>query len=131
MTRAQISATIPATADAVRKAQKPRAVAAIPMCCMTVPFTFDWCQPYRCAWEPFWMHAKVRTAVPEREYICSAGNCVRPSNSPGRHRIGCYARRQTGLGRKRMVFIAAVLVFVIVVGLIDAGLPWPDPKRRP
>jgi hypothetical protein len=29
-----------------------------------------------------------------------------------------------------MVFIAAVLLFVVVVGIVDAGLPWPDPKSR-
>jgi hypothetical protein len=30
-----------------------------------------------------------------------------------------------------MVFIVAVLLFVVVVGIVDAGLPWPDPRRRP
>jgi hypothetical protein len=29
---------------------------------------------------------------------------------------------------KKMAFILAVLLFVVVVGIIDAGLPWPDPK---
>jgi hypothetical protein len=27
-----------------------------------------------------------------------------------------------------MAFIIAVLLFVVVVGSVDAGLPWPDPK---
>jgi hypothetical protein len=27
-----------------------------------------------------------------------------------------------------MAFIVAVLLFVVVVGIVDAGLPWPDPK---
>jgi hypothetical protein len=29
-----------------------------------------------------------------------------------------------------MVFIVAVLLFVVVVGIVDAGLPWPDPRKR-
>jgi hypothetical protein len=32
--------------------------------------------------------------------------------------------------RKRMAFIVAVLLFVVVVGIVDAGLSWPDPKSR-
>jgi hypothetical protein len=32
--------------------------------------------------------------------------------------------------RKQMAFIVAVLLFVVVVGSVDAGLPWPDPKSR-
>jgi hypothetical protein len=33
-----------------------------------------------------------------------------------------------------MAFIVAVLLFVVVIGIVDAGLPWPAPKsdqRRP
>jgi hypothetical protein len=29
-----------------------------------------------------------------------------------------------------MQFILGVIFFVIVVGLVDAGLPWPPPKGR-
>ncbi|MDB6162208.1 MAG: hypothetical protein JWO04_5914 [Gammaproteobacteria bacterium] len=29
-----------------------------------------------------------------------------------------------------MTFIVAVLLFVVVVGIVDAGLPWPDPRQR-
>lgn len=29
-----------------------------------------------------------------------------------------------------MQFILGVIFFVIVVGLVDAGLPWPTPKGR-
>jgi hypothetical protein len=29
-----------------------------------------------------------------------------------------------------MQFILGVIFFVIVVGLVDAGLPWPAPKGR-
>lgn len=30
----------------------------------------------------------------------------------------------------RMAFILGVILFVLVVGWIDAGLPWPDPRNR-
>jgi hypothetical protein len=29
-----------------------------------------------------------------------------------------------------MQFILGVIFFVIIVGFIDAGLPWPVPNRR-
>lgn len=29
-----------------------------------------------------------------------------------------------------MAFILGVILFVLVVGWIDAGLPWPDPRNR-
>jgi hypothetical protein len=29
-----------------------------------------------------------------------------------------------------MAFVFGVLMFVIVVGILDAGLPWPDQNRR-
>jgi hypothetical protein len=29
-----------------------------------------------------------------------------------------------------LAFIIAVLLFVVVVGIVDAGLPWPDPKSQ-
>jgi hypothetical protein len=29
-----------------------------------------------------------------------------------------------------MQFILGVIFFVIIVGLVDAGLPWPAPERR-
>jgi len=29
-----------------------------------------------------------------------------------------------------MSFLLAVILFVVVVGLIDAGLPWPDPRSK-
>jgi hypothetical protein len=27
-----------------------------------------------------------------------------------------------------MAFVVGVLVFVVVIGIVDAGLPWPDPR---
>jgi hypothetical protein len=50
-----------------------------------------------------------------------------------RHRFACLPA-QTPEGRKAeavttMQFILGVIFFVIVVGLIDAGLPWPAPNR--
>jgi hypothetical protein len=29
-----------------------------------------------------------------------------------------------------MLFILAVVVFVVVVGILDARLPWPDPRSH-
>ncbi len=29
-----------------------------------------------------------------------------------------------------MVFILAVLLFVVVLGIVDAQLPWPPPRSR-
>jgi hypothetical protein len=29
-----------------------------------------------------------------------------------------------------MSFIVAVVLFVVVVGIVDARLPWPDPSSR-
>ncbi len=29
-----------------------------------------------------------------------------------------------------MAFVLGVFLFVVVIGMIDAGLPWPDPKVR-
>ena len=30
-----------------------------------------------------------------------------------------------------MQFILGVIFFVIIVGVVDAGLPWPAPGERP
>jgi hypothetical protein len=33
-----------------------------------------------------------------------------------------------------MAFVLGVLLFVVLVGIVDAGLPWPNPRsagRRP
>lgn len=33
-----------------------------------------------------------------------------------------------------MAFVLGVLMFVVVIGIVDAGLPWPDPNstdRKP
>jgi hypothetical protein len=29
-----------------------------------------------------------------------------------------------------MAFVLAVFLFVVVIGVIDARLPWPDPKSK-
>jgi len=28
-----------------------------------------------------------------------------------------------------MAFVVGVLVFVVLIGMVDAGLPWPDPRE--
>ena len=33
-------------------------------------------------------------------------------------------------GKCGMAFVLAVFLFVVVIGVIDAGLPWPDPKSK-
>jgi hypothetical protein len=45
--------------------------------------------------------------------------------------IGAAALTSARKGRpSTMQFILGVIFFVIVVGLVDAGLPWPAPKGR-
>jgi hypothetical protein len=41
-----------------------------------------------------------------------------------------YRLPHNGTVRKKMAFVIAVLLFVVVVGIVDAGLPWPDPKSK-
>jgi hypothetical protein len=69
---------------------------------------------------------------PARLGIASVRRILEAGTAPGllRSQAGEFGSMQRGV-RKKMVFIAAVLLFVIVVGMIDAGLPWPDPRGRP
>jgi hypothetical protein len=47
-----------------------------------------------------------------------------------RRGLGHAAALTRARKERLMQFILGVIFFVIVVGLVDAGLPWPAPKGR-
>ena len=58
--------------------------------------------------------------------LWSTGECWRESSF---ERDGCAAsdavERPTGGKGSRMQFVLGVIFFVVVVGILDAGVPWP------